>query len=192
MRNGVTCKENRCFHSFEAAKECASGHTGGCAACEGIDRWPLSPKGKYPSEIDKDKPKTTKDENDTQKSLINNRDQCPLHKTEDCPCPRCIHSEAISERVLLNVVTFWRCKYPEIGHLTSRMWMIRGKETDSRLTHLNKATWDCPKCHKTESVRYDMKKQIFVCWNCCRTLSFEEGMKIFDGFEGYTKEDKDG
>jgi ribosomal protein S27E len=51
----------------------------------------------------------------------------------------------------------------------------------AQLNHLSKLVWGCPFC-KDETVRYDIVKHVFVCWNCCKLLSEEQGHKILDGF----------
>ena len=123
-----------------------------------------------------------KAQNDNKKIVTN---YCPLNKPQSSfPCPRCIHSKSVSEiKEFFKTSTCWCCKYPEVVNPTIKMKIIKGKEADSKNIHLSKAVWDCPNCKKFETVRYDMKKGVFVCWECCKLFSFEEGKVIFDGFE---------
>jgi ribosomal protein S27E len=56
------------------------------------------------------------------------------------------------------------------------------RKDERKLKHLSDVIWECPFCHN-ETVRYDQTKKLFVCWECCKTLSFEEGTKILSGFK---------
>lgn len=117
------------------------------------------------------------------KNIVTN--YCPLKKAEaSFPCPRCIHSESESEmKEFFKTTTWWYCKYPEIVNPTIKMRMLREKESDPHLKQLSKVVWDCPSCKKYETVRYDMQKKVFICWECCKIVSLEEGKQLFDGFE---------
>jgi hypothetical protein len=118
---------------------------------------------------------------------------CPLNlDMQSFPCPHCIHSESVSERKkFFNVTAWWYCKYPEVVNLTTKMRMIKEKETDDHIKHLSKAVWDCPSCNQSDKVRFDIEKQVFVCWNCTKRWIFEEGIKLFDGFEWYNQQKPD-
>jgi hypothetical protein len=107
----VSCKRGKHFLDLRAAKDCANTHSGGCASCDGID-WVSSSEEKHYSIVN---PKPQK----TSQQHITDHNQCPLHKKEEVPCPRCCHSEAISTRIqFLNTVTWWYCHYPNIINLS--------------------------------------------------------------------------
>jgi hypothetical protein len=52
------------------------------------------------------------------------------------------------------------------------------------LNHLSTLIIDCPDCHQYV-MRWDTKKNVFVCWNCCKMLTSQEGIKIHNN--GKTK-----
>ncbi len=114
----VICKNGKHFRDLQVAKECANSHPGGCGQCEGID-WYSSPKETSPL-ADETQSKITRRDNNTQQPKKNqNQDECPLHKTQVFPCPRCCYSKSISEmKEFLKTTTWWFCKYPNIVNLS--------------------------------------------------------------------------
>ncbi len=56
------------------------------------------------------------------------------------------------------------------------------KEDEIKLKHLTDVVWRCPYC-QNEAVRYDSVNKLFVCWECCKTLSEDEGHAILEGFK---------
>jgi hypothetical protein len=125
----VTCKNGRHFNDLIAAKECARQHPGGCGECEGITRF--TSQGETPpakNEVNKQEDnirpssnaELTKQKKTSRKNEETVENRCPLKKPqEECPCPRCCHSESISERKeFFNTTTFWICKYPHIIKLS--------------------------------------------------------------------------
>ena len=57
------------------------------------------------------------------------------------------------------------------------------------LDHLSKMVWRCPFCNK-EAIRYDKLKDVFVCWECCKLLTEEEGHKLLKGFWANKSDDE--
>jgi hypothetical protein len=116
----VTCKIGRYFRDINDARECARHHPGGCAQ-HYEKNFDTSIELKYPTR-DKNKDETNislvSEQFDTQKPRIANPNDCPAHKTQGFPCPRCFASKTISERgEFFKMTVFWECKYPMIVNL---------------------------------------------------------------------------
>jgi len=56
------------------------------------------------------------------------------------------------------------------------------EENEITFKHLTDVVWRCPYCSK-EAVRYDSVKKLFVCWECCKILSEDNGHKLLEGFK---------
>lgn len=114
---------------------------------------------------------------------------CPLGKKMDpFPCPRCRYCEREKlTKEFLKTTVWWYCKYPEEVHVTDKMKVVRGGETDPDSPNLLNTAWNCPDCCEWDTVHYDIKKQVFFCSDlkCRKKWSLDEGRGIFDGFEGY-------
>jgi acetyl-CoA carboxylase beta subunit len=116
-------------------------------------------------------------------------DFCPLNKEGEFPCPPCVHCEKTSFRgeYAINVKVLYRCKFPYEVNISEKMRIIRSGETDSRKPHLLNTSWRCPKCLEIDSVRYDIRQELFVCTNpdCISRWTRDEGIMTekFDGFE---------
>ena len=107
----VTCSRGKRFLDLRSAKDCANTRDGGCAACDGKDRVFSSEPREKVTKI----PQTKKE---SQPHITDASSQCPLHKKDEVPCPRCCYSEALSIRIqFLNTVTWWYCHYPNIINL---------------------------------------------------------------------------